>query len=205
MAENTVKAQGLYSPQYEHDACGVGFVVNMDGRAEHGIVERGVQVLVNLLHRGATGADVKTGDGAGLLLQIPHRFSKESLKMKLPAPGHYAVGMLFVPQNEMYRKECVSLFEKICAEENFKVLSWRDVPAAPDVLGNDARREMPKIVQVFLTDKKIPRDGADLERALLIVRKRVEHECGRRIRRTDSMSRAFLPARLCTREERLAT
>lgn len=174
-----MKAQGLYSPQYEHDACGVGFVVNMDGRAEHGIVERGVQVLVNLLHRGATGADVKTGDGAGLLLQIPHRFFKESLKMKLPAPGHYAVGMLFVPQNEMYRKECVSLFEKICAEENFKVLAWRDVPAAPEVLGNDARREMPKIEQVFLTDKKTPRDGADLERALLIVRKRVEHECGR--------------------------
>jgi glutamate synthase domain-containing protein 2/glutamate synthase domain-containing protein 1/glutamate synthase domain-containing protein 3 len=174
-----VKAQGLYNPQNEHDACGVGFVVNLDGRAEHKIVEFGIKVLENLLHRGATGADVNTGDGAGVLFQIPHRFFKETVKANLPDAGAYAVGMMFLPQDDKDRKACVSLFESIAKEENFQVISWRDVPVQPQVLGLGALHEMPKIAQVFVTDKNGKLRGEDLDRALLVLRKRMEHECGR--------------------------
>ena len=172
-----MKAQGLYNPQNEHDACGVGFVLNMNGNREHTIVEKGVKVLCNLLHRGATGADVNTGDGAGLLVQIPDNFFKKTLKMKLPALGHYAVGMLFLPQNQEKRESVLDLLEKIAVEENFKVLACRDVPVVASAVGDSARAEMPFIAQVFLQPNQ-NLTGEDLERALLVLRKRAEHESG---------------------------
>ncbi|MCK9182851.1 MAG: glutamate synthase large subunit [Fibrobacteraceae bacterium] len=170
-----MKAQGLYNSQYEHDACGVGFVLNMNAKKEHKIVENGVNVLVNLLHRGATGADVNTGDGAGLLLEIPDRFFKESLKMKLPAMGKYAVGMLFLPEADAKRRTVRTMFERIAHEENFNVLAFRDVPCKPEVLGESAREVMPHVAQIFL-ESKLGLDGDALERALLVLRKRAEHE-----------------------------
>lgn len=170
-----MKAQGLYNPQNEHDACGVGFVLNMNGEREHGIVEKGVKVLENLLHRGATGADVNTGDGAGLLVQIPDGFFRKSLKMELPEFGHYAVGMFFLPQNTAKRKEALALVERIAGEESFEILTIRDVPVKAEVVGDTARAVMPFISQLFFRSKK-DLTGEDLERALLVLRKRMEHE-----------------------------
>lgn len=170
-----MKAQGLYNPQNEHDACGVGFVLNMNGKREHGIVEKGVKVLENLLHRGATGADVNTGDGAGLLVQIPDNFFKKSLKMKLPEVGSYAVGMFFLPQDASKRRSAMSLVEKIAGEERFGILAVRDVPVNAKVVGDTARAVMPFISQVFLQPER-ELSGEALERALLVLRKRMEHE-----------------------------
>lgn len=170
-----MKAQGLYNPQNEHDACGVGFVLNMNGKREHGIVEKGVKVLENLLHRGATGADVNTGDGAGLLVQIPDNFFRKSLKMKLPELGRYAVGMFFLPQDASKRSAAMGLVEKLSGEEHFKILSVRDVPVKAEVVGDTARAVMPFISQVFLQPER-EISGEALERALLVLRKRMEHE-----------------------------
>lgn len=189
-----MKAQGLYNPQNEHDACGVGFVLNMNGNREHTIVEKGVKVLCNLLHRGATGADVNTGDGAGLLVQIPDNFFKKTLKMKLPALGHYAVGMLFLPQNQEKRESVLDLLEKIAVEENFKVLACRDVPVVASAVGDSARAEMPFIAQVFLLPNQ-NLTGEDLERALLVLRKRAEHESGLSAEGSDGFYIASLSAR----------
>ncbi len=189
-----MKAQGLYNPQNEHDACGVGFVLNMNGKREHGIVAKGVEVLCNLLHRGATGADVNTGDGAGLLVQIPDNFFKKSLKMKLPELGHYAVGMLFLPQNEKKRNDVMALIEKIAKEEDFEILSSRDVPVKASAVGDSARAEMPFIAQVFLQSKK-DLTGESLERALLVLRKRAEHESGLEADGADGFYVASLSAR----------
>lgn len=189
-----MKAQGLYNPQNEHDACGVGFVLNMNGNREHTIVEKGVKVLCNLLHRGATGADVNTGDGAGLLVQIPDNFFKKTLKMKLPALGHYAVGMLFLPQNQEKRESVLDLLEKIAVEENFKVLACRDVPVVASAVGDSARAEMPFIAQVFLQPNQ-NLTGEDLERALLVLRKRAEHEAGLSAEGSDGFYIASLSAR----------
>ena len=189
-----MKAQGLYNPQNEHDACGVGFVLNMNGKREHGIVAKGVDVLCNLLHRGATGADVNTGDGAGLLVQIPDNFFKKSLKMKLPELGHYAVGMLFLPQNEKKRSDVMALIEKIAQEEEFEVLASRDVPVKASAVGDSARAEMPFIAQVFLQSKQ-DLTGESLERALLVLRKRAEHESGLEADGADGFYVASLSAR----------
>lgn len=189
-----MKAQGLYNPQNEHDACGVGFVLNMNGNREHGIVEKGVKVLCNLLHRGATGADVNTGDGAGLLVQIPDNFFKKSLKMKLPELGHYGVGMLFLPQNEKKRSDVMALIEKIAKEEDFEVLESRDVPVVASSIGESARAEMPFIAQIFLQSKK-DLTGESLERALLVIRKRAEHESGLEADGADGFYVASLSAR----------
>ena len=189
-----MKAQGLYNPQNEHDACGVGFVLNMNGKREHEIVAKGVEVLCNLLHRGATGADVNTGDGAGLLVQIPDNFFKKSLKLNLPELGHYAVGMLFLPQNEKKRRDVMALIEKIAKEEDFEILASRDVPVKASAVGDSARSEMPFIAQIFLQSKK-DLAGESLERALLVLRKRAEHESGLDADGADGFYVASLSAR----------
>src|SRR5256885_4920451 len=120
--------QGLYDPQYEHDSCGVGFLVNMKGRKSHQIVQQALQILVNLDHRGACGCESNTGDGAGILLQTPHAFLSQvckELKIQLSAPGQYACGLIFLPPDREERADCEQLFEKIIAEEGQKVLGWR--------------------------------------------------------------------------------
>ena len=173
-------AQGLYDPGYEHDACGIGFVVNINGSPSHEIVEQGIEVLKNLVHRGAVGGDQKTGDGAGILFQIPDRmFQREGRQMgiKLPAKGHYGAGMIFFPQNEESRSKCQKLIERIAVAEGFEFLGWRKVPVHPDAVEGQARDQRPEVFQCFLGGAGIAGDA--LERRLYILRRQVEKEAPR--------------------------
>ncbi|HEX2881926.1 MAG TPA: hypothetical protein VHO25_20540, partial [Polyangiaceae bacterium] len=144
---------GLYDPQFERDACGIGFVAKLDGVPTHEIVRQGVESLVNLEHRGACGCDPLTGDGAGLLMQLPHEFFiKESQKLgfALPKPGHYAVGFLFLPTDASERRRCEQILEDKVLAAGQRVLGWRDVPVDANSTGELARRSMPILRQVFL-------------------------------------------------------
>jgi glutamate synthase (ferredoxin) len=171
-------AQGLYDPANEHDACGVGFVVNMHGKRSHEIVRSGLQILVNLAHRGACGCDPLTGDGAGILVQIPHDFfvaKAGELGIELPASGDYGVGTVFLPRNEEERRYCEERLEGIIGEEGQKFLGWRDVPINNDVIGPLAREVEPVIRQVFIARGEST--AADmLEWKLYVIRKRLELE-----------------------------
>lgn len=154
-------------------------VVNLDGRAEHSIIQQGIKVLVNLLHRGATGADIHTGDGAGILIQMPDAFfrgeaARESIV--LPPSGSYGVGMLFLPQSQKLRDECRKKIGRIVAEEGLEVLHWRTVPVDPSAVGESARAEMPAVQQVIVADAHGKLKGIDLERKLYVIRKRLENE-----------------------------
>ncbi len=178
-----MKAEGLYRPQFEHDACGVGFVLNLNGRAEHRIVEKGIEVLMNLLHRGATGADPDTGDGAGLLIQIPDAFFREEaarLGFALPERGQYGVGALFLPPGGKELADTKAGLQRILLEEGLCALGWREVPTDPMAVGATARASMPSFWQVFAAEPKGRISGDALERKLLVVRKRAEHELGRK-------------------------
>ena len=169
--------QGLYDPQYEHDACGVGVVASIKGVKSHDIIEKGLQVLINLGHRGACGADPETGDGAGILLQMPHQFfSKECAKLgvDLPPLGEYGVGMVFLPQDSVQRERCQRIFDDLVAEEGQIVLGWRDVPLDPGAIGNHAREVQPFIRQIFIARGPSTLDEAHLGRKLFVIRKRVE-------------------------------
>ena len=168
-----MKARGLYDPAYEHDACGVGFIVRINGRRSHDIVEKGVEILCNLEHRGAVGGDQKTGDGAGMLLQIPHDFFDKAVDFRLPDEGAYGLGMLFLSEDDERRSRAVQLTESICAAEGWRFLGWRDVPVNPDCLGDLARRVMPAIRQFFVSKDGL--SGDELERALYILRKSLEN------------------------------
>ena len=171
---NQPQAQGLYDPRYEHDACGIGAIVNINGRREHAILEYGNQVLMNLQHRGASGADESTGDGAGILFQIPHAFfvaEARRLGFALPAPERYGVAMLFLPQNAEVRRGCEELLVQTAEEAGLEVLGWRNVPCDNTCLGEIARASEPVVRQLFLAGL----EGEALERRLLVVRKRAEH------------------------------
>ncbi|GAA3068173.1 hypothetical protein GCM10020000_60680 [Streptomyces olivoverticillatus] len=123
--------QGMYDPRNEHDACGVGFVATLTGEASHELVEAALTVLRNMEHRGATGSDPDSGDGAGILMQIPDAFLRESVAFPLPEPGAYAVGIAFLPADAREAADAVSRIETIAAEEGLAVLGWREVPVAP--------------------------------------------------------------------------
>jgi glutamate synthase (NADPH) large chain len=176
-------AQGLYHPSYEHDACGVGFVVNLNGEKSHDIIRKGLDVLINLTHRGACGCDPETGDGAGILIEIPHDFfAKECTKLgfSLPDPGRYAVGMMFLPVEQKQRLLCEGIFERIAREEGLKVLGWRDTPLKGDAIGRQARATQPYIEQVFVRPEEDDAGRAmtqdQFERKLYVVRRRAEAE-----------------------------
>jgi glutamate synthase (NADPH) large chain len=181
--EQTVPAglpspQGLYHPANERDACGIGFVANIKGEKSHDIIVKGIQVLLNLLHRGACGCDPETGDGAGLLIQIPHAFfARECLKFGfgLPNPGEYGVGMVFLPVERHQRLICEGVLERVVREEGLSVLGWRDTPIQADAIGRIARASQPYIEQIFVN--RAPGMTQDeLERKLYVIRKRVEGE-----------------------------
>src|SRR5438105_6770335 len=123
-----VPAQGLYDPAHEHDACGVGFVVDIKGRKSHAIVRQGLLVLINLLHRGACGCEVNTGDGAGILLQVPDKFLRKVAPAALPPAGEYGVGLIFLPRDAAPREEIERVIAAIVAEEGQRLIGWRDVP-----------------------------------------------------------------------------
>jgi glutamate synthase (NADPH) large chain len=169
-------AQGLYHPQNEHDNCGVGFVANIEGNKSHDIVLKGIQILINLTHRGACGCDPQTGDGAGVLIQIPHSFFEREcarLGFTLPAPGEYGVGMVFLPVDPQEQILCQGVLEKIAREHGLTVLGWRDTPINGDMIGRVARNTQPYIQQFFV--RRGPEMDQDaLERKLYVVRKQAE-------------------------------
>ncbi len=169
--------QGLYDPQFEKDSCGVGFVVNVDGTRSNLIVRQALEVLSNLSHRGACGCDPETGDGAGILLQIPHQFlSRDCLKMDftLPPPGHYGVGMVFLPSERQQQHHCEAIVENVVREEGQQVLGWRDVPVDNSVIGVEARKVQPVIRQIYIARNPAINDESQFERKLYLIRKRVE-------------------------------
>ena len=168
-------AHGLYDPRFEHDACGVSFVADIKGRASHDIVMRGLGALCNMEHRGATGAEADTGDGAGVLLQIPDRFLRGVVDFDLPPMGSYVVGMAFLPSDVSVAAKAQSAIEAIAREEGLTVLGWRDVPTDPTTLGAGARAVMPTFRQLFLSDPK-GASGLELDRKVFVTRKRVEHD-----------------------------
>src|SRR5262245_35434810 len=148
-------ATGLYDPRHEHDACGVGFVVDIKGRRSHAVVEQGLQVLVNLLHRGACGCEANTGDGAGILIQIPDRFLHKvtaPLGIALPPLGEYGTGLIFLPVAENERERLRRLLEATAAEEGLVVLGWRALTIDDSALGESARAARPVIEQVFIAN-----------------------------------------------------
>ena len=166
--------QGLYDPSNEHDACGVSFIVDLHGRRTHDLVAAAYGALCNLEHRGAQGAEVNTGDGAGILLQVPDRFLREVVDFDLPEAGSYAVGIAFLPADDVLRRAAVDDIERICREEGLGVLGWRDVPTDASALGSMAVDVMPSFAQLFLVADG--RSGIDLDRAVYPARKRIEHE-----------------------------
>src|SRR5256885_1200966 len=169
--------QGLYDPAHEPDACGVGFVVDIKGRKSHAIVRQGLLVLINLLHRGACGGEPTTGDGAGILLQVPDKSLRKQcgrLGIPLPGPKDYGVGCVFLPRDAMQREKVQALIATIVAEEGQRLLGWRDVPTDDRLLGASALNVEPTIKQVFI-GRGAARDAAHFERKLYVVRKRIEH------------------------------
>ncbi|MFJ9828381.1 glutamate synthase large subunit [Streptomyces sp. NPDC101160] len=166
--------QGMYDPRNEHDACGVGFVATLTGVASHELVEQALTVLRNLEHRGATGSEPDSGDGAGILLQVPDAFLREVAGFELPAAGSYAVGIAFLPADGS--AQAVSQIETIASEEGLNVLGWREVPVAPELLGASARATMPVFRQLFVADSTS--SGIALDRKAFVLRKRAEREAG---------------------------
>jgi glutamate synthase (ferredoxin) len=169
--------QGLYDPQFEHDACGVGFVVNIKGKKSHKIIRDALTVLINLNHRGACGCEANTGDGAGILVQIPHGFFKEVSrkdKIKLPPLGDYGVAMVFLPRDPNERRTCETMFENIVVEEGQKFLGWRIVPTNSASLGATARTSEPFVQQAFIRRNPKLADNMAFERKLYVIRKRAE-------------------------------
>ncbi|MCI0546450.1 MAG: glutamate synthase large subunit [Candidatus Rokubacteria bacterium] len=183
-------AQGLYDPSQEHDACGVGFVVDMKGRRSHAIVSQALQVLKNLLHRGACGCEVNTGDGAGILIQMPHTFLAREcarLDLPLPPPGDYGAGLVFLPRDPVQAAACRAILEGVVREEGQSVVGWRDVPTDDAPVGPTARSVEPAFQQVFIARADAVAAGAPFERTLYVIRKRVEHA----IRGSDLAGRSY--------------
>jgi glutamate synthase (ferredoxin) len=187
-------AAGLYDPSQEHDACGVGFIVDMKGRPSHAIVRKGLDILINLLHRGACGCEANTGDGAGICLQMPDKFFRKAaarLDISLPPAGQYGTGLVFLPRIASEREQAKALLERVVLEEGQHVLGWRIVPTAAAGIGDSALATKPIIEQIFIGTGTLPSGAADaqetplagesrrpsrFERKLYVIRKRVEHE-----------------------------
>ena len=170
-----LKDMGLYEVRREHDACGIGAVVNISGQRDHSIIEYGRRILLNLHHRGATGADETTGDGAGILFQIPHEFFQDDCRrqgISLPQPSRYGVGMVFGSKDIDVRAQCDRVLESAINHYGMSVIGWRDVPSSPDCLGRIALQAEPSIRQVFVDGAGV--EGEQLERRLYLARRRAE-------------------------------
>jgi len=171
--------KGLYDTGYENDACGIGYVANIKGKKSNDILRKALTALDNLDHRGARGAELNTGDGAGILMQIPHEFFRnecEKLDIHLPSPGNYGIGMLFLSTELFERNKCERELEKIIREEGQVLLGWRNVPTDDSTLGETAKFKQPRIRQVFIAKNTGIKDDMDFERKLYIIRKRAENE-----------------------------
>ena len=162
---------GLYDSRFEHDSCGVGFVCNIKGTKTNTIIRQGLEVLSHLAHRGATGADPKTGDGAGILIQIPHEFfakACDKAKISLSAKGSYGTGLVFLPQNPAERKFCKDAFTDIVRKEGLALLGWRSVPVDDSEIGLTAKQTQPVIEQVFISKDKDISEEIEFERRLYV-------------------------------------
>ena len=171
--------QGLYDPQFEHESCGVGFVANMKGVKSHEIVQQGLQILVNLEHRGACGFEENTGDGAGILIQMPHKFLEAVAKeehITLPPPGHYGVAMVFLPPDKQLRQKIEERFEQVVRAEGQKFLGWRTVPTDNSTLGETAKSEEPEVRMAFVGRSPSIKDELAFERKLYVIRHRLFNE-----------------------------
>ncbi len=171
------KSRGLYDPAFEHDSCGVGFVARIDGNSTHSIVKDSIKILVNLEHRGAVGSDLATGDGAGILINIPDQFYRSScldIGLNLPETGDYGVAMVFLPRDKKCADHCKSVLETIAEEEKCEVIGWRDIPVNPGHLGELSRSSQPHVCQLFLS--RISHEPETFERKLYVIRRRVENE-----------------------------
>ena len=183
-------AQGLYDPAFEHDACGAGFIANLSGEATRPVVADALRVLTHLTHRGATGADANTGDGAGILIQMPDWFLRQradDLGIGLPGPGDFGCGTVFLPPDAQQREFCMEWFEQITSREGQTFLGWREVPVRPEHLGDIARRAMPSIWQVFIGRGRDAAPGAAFDRKLFVIRKCME----RTVRESDLPGKKF--------------
>jgi glutamate synthase domain-containing protein 1 len=171
-----LKNMGLYETRREHDGCGIGAVVNISGQRDHAIIEYGKQILINLHHRGATGADETTGDGAGILFQIPHEFflaECQRLGFPLPEPFRYGVGMVFGSKDTKVRERCDKILESAISHYGMKSLGWRKVPSSSDCLGQIALAAEPSIKQIFVDGAGF--ENEELERRLYLARRRAEN------------------------------
>src|SRR5215471_448910 len=180
-------AEGLYDPHTEHDACGVGFVVDIKGRKSHDVIDKGLTVLLNLLHRGACGCEANTGDGAGVLVQMPDRFLRKTTADRgftLPAPGRYGAGLVFLPRATGERETLRALIERTIRVNGQEVLGWRPVPGDDSSLGPSARASKSVIEQLFVGDATAGTsaghgDPMRFERSLYVIRKQIEHAADR--------------------------
>ena len=173
------QADGLYDPRYEHDACGVAMVARLDNVPGHDVVVKALEALDNLEHRGAEGADIRTGDGAGLLLQLPHRFFRATVDFELPEPGRYGVCVCFLPRDEIHRRQIEELLELNVRVEGQRVLGWRDVPIDEDHVGDTANASRPHIRQLFIeAGPGFEHDQDAFERKLYVIRRIVELAIG---------------------------
>lgn len=177
-ASGLPEVQGLYDPAQERDNCGVGFICHIKNEPSHEIVRQGLQILINMDHRGAVGADPLAGDGAGIIMQIPHELLTEEcakLGFDLPAVGEYAVGQVFLPQDEAERAACLRAFDVVVPSEGQELLGWRDVPVDNSCLGESVKLAEPVIRQIFIKKGAGTADEAAFERKLYVIRKRAHH------------------------------
>lgn len=173
-----LKKQGLYLPEFEHDNCGAGFICSLKGEKSNDIIHKALEILVKLGHRGAVSSDGKTGDGAGILIDIPHNFFQEACPFELPNPGNYAVGNIFLPQKENQRNYCIEVFEANIKKQGLHVLGWRDVPINRSIPGRIAAETEPFVKQLFVAKEHAEQDFFNFNLKLYIARKITEHTIG---------------------------
>ncbi len=171
-----LQKQGMYLPEFEHDNCGAGFICSLEGKKSNDIIHKALKILECLEHRGAVSSDGKTGDGAGILTDIPHELFLKKCSFKIPDFGNYAVGNVFLPNKVNQRTYCESIFEKHLKDQGLKVLGWRVLPVDPSVLGDIAKKTQPFIKQIFVSKSSTSQDDFEFNFKLFISRKKAEHE-----------------------------
>ena len=170
-----LEKQGLYLPEFEHDNCGAGFICSLTGKRSNDIIHKALEILVKLEHRGAVSSDGVTGDGAGILIDIPHKFFKTFCEFELPEAGQYAVSNVFLPRKENQRTYCIEVFETEIKKQGLHVLGWREVPVNSDVLGDIAKTTEPFVMQVFVGKSDPKQSEFDFNLKLFAARKISEH------------------------------
>ena len=168
--------QGLYNPEFEHDNCGAGFICSLQGKKTNDIIHKALDILDKLEHRGAVSSDGKTGDGAGILIEIPHDFLVTNCDFELPALHQYAVGMVFLPQKINQANHCIKIFENEISQQGLSVLGWREVPINSKIAGNIAAQTQPMIKQVFIGKNNNEYTDSEFITKLFVSRKIAENK-----------------------------